>query len=118
MPVDDFNVPSIDVGSLVVIHCTNPREKHWGLLIRMDALGVVVRGLDLESVEDWLAQERGGGAPLIAPSTFFVPTHRMVRLDLDESGPVVVGYGDRFSRECDRDVRQALIGDSCAEKAN
>jgi hypothetical protein len=118
MPSDDFDIPTIDVGSLVVVHCANPREKHWGLLIRMDGLGVVLRGLDLESVEDWLAQERGGGEPLIAPSTFFLPTHRVIRLDLDDSGPVVVGYGDRFNRECDRDVRRALIGDDSPEKAN
>ncbi len=117
MTIDDFDIPTIEVGALVVVHCTNPREKHWGLLIRMDELGVVLRGLDLESVEDWLAQERSGGDPLIAPSTFFVPTHRVIRLDLDESGPVVAGYGDRFARECDRDVRRALI-DSRHEKAN
>jgi len=118
MTSDNSGSPSIGVGSLVVLHCANPREKHWGLLIKMDGLGVVVRGLDLESVEDWLAQERGGGETLIAPSTFFVPTHRLVRVDLDESGPVVEGYGDRFSRECDRDVRQALLGDCGHEEAN
>jgi len=118
MPADEFDIPTIEVGSLVVVHCTNPREKHWGLLVRMDGLGVVLRGLDLESVEDWLAQERSGGDPLIAPSTFFVPTHRMIRLDLDESGPVVAGYGDRFARQCDRDVVQALIGDDPHRKAN
>jgi hypothetical protein len=115
---DDLGCPSIGVGSLVVLHCTNPREKHWGLLLEMDVLGVVVRGLDLASVEDWLAQERGGGAPLIAPSTFFIPTHRLVRVDLDESGPVVTGYGDRFRRESGRDVRQALLGDADLEEAN
>jgi hypothetical protein len=118
MATDDFDIPSIEVGALVVVHCTNPREKHWGLLLRIDELGVVLRGLDLESVEDWLAQERGGGDALITPSTFFLPTHRMIRLDLDETGPVVVGYGDRFARECDRDVRKALIGDRSEEKAN
>jgi hypothetical protein len=118
MPNDDCDLPAIDVGSLVVLHCTNPREKHWGLLVRMDSLGVVLRGLDLASVEDWLAQERSGGDPLIAPSTFFVPTHRVVRLDLDQSGPVVVSYGDRYSRECDRDVRRALTGGVSGDKAN
>ena len=118
MPTGDFVIKSIEDGSLVVVHCANPREKHWGLLIRMDGLGVVLRGLDLESVEDWLAQERGGGDPLIAPSTFFVPTHRVIRLDLDESGPVVAGYGDRFTRECGRDVRMALAGTDRHERAN
>jgi len=118
MSTGDLDIPGIEVGALVVVHCTNPREKHWGLLIRIDELGVVLRGLDLESVEDWLAQERGGGDPLITPSTFLLPTHRVIRLDLDETGPVVVGYGDRFARECDRDVRKALIGHARDEKAN
>jgi len=118
MSSDDHGVPGIEVGSLVVLHCANPREKHWGLLVKIDDLGVVLRGLDLASVEDWLTQERGGNAPLIAPSTFFVPTHRLVRIDLDESGPVVTGYGDRFRRECDRDVRSALLGTSGRETAN
>jgi hypothetical protein len=118
MAGDDYGTLSIEVGSLVVLHCANPREKHWGLLLQIDELGVVVRGLDLESVEDWLTQERGGSAALIAPSTFFVPTHRLVRIDLDESGPVVVGYGDRFRRECDRDVRLALLGKYDHDEAN
>ena len=107
---------AIAEGSLVVVHCTNPREKHWGLVLSMDALGVVLRGLDLASVEDWLAQERGGGDTLIAPSTFFVPTHRLVRIDLDESGPVVSGYGDRFRREVGREVRDALFGGGAGER--
>jgi len=111
-------VPSVEAGSVVILHCANPREKHWGLLIQMDALGVVLRGLDLESVEDWFAQERGGGDPLLAPSTFFVPTHRLVRIDLDESGPVVTGYGERFRRENGRDVREALLGDGDHGEAN
>lgn len=118
MAAEEPGLPSIEVGSLVVLHCANPREKHWGLLIQMDGLGVVLRGLDLASVEDWLAQERGGGDPLLAPSTFFVPTHRLVRVDLDETGPVVTGYGDRFRRECGRDVREALLGESGHEEAN
>ena len=51
----------VDNGSLVVIHCANPREKMWGVLQRLDKAGVVIRGLDLESVEDWLRQEKAGG---------------------------------------------------------
>jgi len=118
MTADVPGVPGIEVGSLVVLHCANPREKHWGLLIRLDGLGAVVRGLDLESVEDWLAQERGGGDPLIVPSTFFVPSHRLIRIDLDETGPVVTGYGDRFRRESGRDVRRALTGETDIEETN
>lgn len=118
MTADGAAAPCVEAGSLVVVHCANPREKHWGLLLRMDSFGVVVRGLDLGSVEDWLAQERSGGDGLLAPSTFFVPTHRLIRIDLDESGPALVGYGERYRRETGRDVRQALTGDGVSGEAS
>lgn len=100
-----------DVGALVIVHCRDPREKMWGVLVRLDPVGLVLRGLDLDSVEDWLRQERSGGERLIAPSTCFLPTHRISRVDLDESGVAVDSYGDRYAEACGRDVREALMGD-------
>jgi len=102
-------VNTIEADALVVIHCANPREKLWGLLLRLDAVGIVLRGLDLASVEDWLRQERAGAESLIGPSTLFIPTHRVLRIDLDESNPAVESYGDRYSAACGRDVRDALV---------
>lgn len=101
----------IDVGALVIVHCREPREKLWGVLVRLDGVGLVLRGLDLDSVEDWLRQERSGGDRLIAPSTCFLPTHRIARVDLDESGVAVASFGDRYAEACGRDVREALMGD-------
>jgi len=101
----------IDAGALVIVHCRDPREKMWGVLLRLDAVGLMVRGLDLESVEDWLRQERSGEVRLIAPTTCFIPTHRVARVDLDESGAAVDSYGDRYAEACGRDVREALMGD-------
>ena len=107
----------IDSGSLVIIHCTNPKDKMWGVLLRLDATGAVMRGMDLNTVEDWLQQEKAGGTALIGPSTFFLPVHRIVRIDLDESGEVVESYGDRYRASCDRDARTALIGNPVDEDA-
>jgi hypothetical protein len=101
---------AIEPGDLVVVHCTNPREKMWGVLLRLDSVGVVVRGLDLASVEDWLRQQRTGGVAPIEPSTFFLPAHRLIRIDLDETGTLVSSYGDRYFSESGRDVREALLG--------
>ena len=95
--------------SLVILHCTNPREKMWGVLLKLDATGAVVRGMDLNTVEDWLRQERSGESALIGPSTFFIPVHRLVRIDLDESHGVLESYGDRYAAGCGRDVREALL---------
>ena len=96
-------------GSLVILHCGNPREKMWGVIVRLDHAGVVVRGLDLESVEDWMRQEKSDGEAPIAPGTFFVPMHRVQRIDLDESTAVVASYGDRFEAACGRSAREALL---------
>jgi hypothetical protein len=102
-------VDGIGKGSLVILHCGNPREKMWGVLERLDEAGVVIRGLDLESVEDWLRQEKVRGDRMIGPTTFFVPMNRVLRIDLDESTVAVEGYGDRYRTACGRDVRDALI---------
>ncbi len=99
----------IGTGSLVVVNCGNPREKMWGCIVELGGSGVVVRGLEIESVEDWLRQERSGGERQIGPSTFFIPMHRVVRIDLDESSGAVEAFADRFRTACGRDVREVLL---------
>jgi hypothetical protein len=106
----------IDSGSLVIVHCANPKEKVWGVLMRLDTVGAVIRGLDINSVEDWIRQERAGRDPGIGPSTFFLPTHRILRIDLEESHGAVEGYGDRFVALCGRDARQALLASQHGEE--
>ncbi len=100
---------AIDVGSMVIAHLVNPKEKVWGVLVRLDAVGLVVRGLDLHTVEDWLRQERREAAGLISPSSLFVPLHRVERIYLDEGTAVSESYADRYSRDCGGDVREALL---------
>jgi hypothetical protein len=99
----------IGTGSLVIVNCGNPREKMWGAVMQLDTSGVVIRGLDLEAVDDWLRQERSGGDALIGPSTFFIPMHRVVRIDLEESRGAVESIADRYRAACGRDVRDVLF---------
>ncbi len=100
----------ISVGDVVVVHCREPREKLWGLLQRLDGVGVCVRGMDLGSVEDWLIQEGSDSESVLGPSTFFLPLHRVQRMDLDESqAGGVVAFAERYRRACGRDVRDALL---------
>lgn len=99
----------IGAGSLVIVNCGNPREKMWGCVVELESSGVVVRGLEIESVEDWLRQERSGAEGLIGPGTFFIPMHRVVRIDLDESSGAVESFGDRFRAASGRDVRDVLF---------
>ena len=106
----EMSMQTVGAGALVVVHCSNPKEKLWGVLTGLDIVGVKLRGLDLSSVEDWLRQERSGADLLIRPTTLFLPMHRVLRIDLDESGGAVESYGDRYAAACGKDVCDALIG--------
>ncbi len=101
-------ITGIEAGSLVILHCQNPKEKLWGALVRLDTVGTVIRGLDLNSVEDWMRQERDGSDRLIMPTTQFYPMHRIERMYLDESSAAFEGFGDRFRATCGHDASDAL----------
>jgi hypothetical protein len=99
----------ISPGDVVVVHCREPREKVWGLLLQLDGVGVCVRGMDLGSVEDWIRQQATGGEQLLGPSTFLVPLHRVQRVDLDEvTVGGVAGFAQRYLAACGRPVSEAL----------
>ncbi len=102
---------TIEVGALVVVHCTAPREKLWGVLLRLDGVGAVIRGLDLASVEDWLRQLRSEGETLLGPSTVFIPSHRVEKIALDESSGPFTSYGERFAEVSGGDIRDVLLGE-------
>ena len=99
----------LECGNVVTVHCKDPKEKFWGLLVRLDAVGVGVRGLDLGAVEDWIRQEAGGKERLLTPSTFFLPMHRVHRIDLDEASGPVPAIADRYREATGFDVREALL---------
>ena len=71
-------------GSIVLAYLQNPREKFWGVLISIDAAGVTMRGIDLQSFDDWLRSHASAGTVEIGPSTAFYPITRVEKLLLDE----------------------------------
>jgi hypothetical protein len=99
---------SIRAGSTVVLYLHSPREKHWGLLVAVDAAGVVLRGLDLRVFDEWMRQEARGDETMIGPSTVFYPMHRVERMERDETIGSLASYADRFAREVGRTVRAAM----------
>jgi hypothetical protein len=98
----------LERGTAVVLHLQHPREKIWGLLLSLEPAGVLIRGLDLVTFEDWMRQEARGEDPDIGLATLFYPMHRVERLERDETTGPVPGYADRFRQEVGRTVREAL----------
>lgn len=73
-------------GSIVVVNLHSPREKIWGIVRNLSAIGVTIRGIDLTSFEDWVSEVAAGQAEMtMGLATFFFPMHRMERILLDTS---------------------------------
>jgi hypothetical protein len=102
----------MDTGQLVVVSCTSPREKFWGVLLQLNAVGATVRAVAVGSFEDWLRQWSAPAEQLIGPATVFLPLHRIERIEVDETSGVVEGMGERFRRVAGLEPREALMGEA------
>ena len=89
---------TIDSGSVVILHLFNPTEKFWGVLEELSSAGVVLRGLNVASFEDWVAQSASDGGGALGLSTMFVPLLRVERIFLDQQVGEAESYQQRFER--------------------
>lgn len=101
----------MDSGTIVITYLVNPTEKFWGVLQSIDGTGVVMRGLNVESFEDWIAQIVREEAQSIGMATMFVPLFRVERIFLDEQVGEVEGYSQRFERRVGMKVETFLALD-------
>jgi hypothetical protein len=94
-------------GDAVLAYLGDPPEKLFGVLHRLDAAGIVLEGVDLSSLDDWIAQvERGEEG--IGPSVLFLPMRRVEKLLLDRPSGELPSLSERFQRRVGRTVQQVL----------
>lgn len=94
--------------SIVIAHLVNPTEKFWGVLESLDQSGLVLRGISVNSFDDWMFQASRQGTQALGLSTMFVPLFRVERIFLDEQVGEVESYSQRFERQVGRPVRGFL----------
>ena len=99
---------AFEEGSAAVLYLNDPKEKIWGLVVSVSAAGVVIRGLRLDSFEDWLRQEARHEDELLGLVTSFYPLPRIERLEEDLSVGSVVSYSQRFREAVGRTVHEAI----------
>lgn len=95
-------------GAIVIVHLINPTEKFWGLLHEIGMAGVYLRGLNVGTFDDWMAQASRKGEQTLGLVTMFVPLFRVERIFLDESVGEVQSYRERFRRRVGIDVEHYL----------
>jgi hypothetical protein len=82
-------------GTIVVITLNNPREKFWGVILELNPSGVSVRGIDLNSFDDFADMVRSG-EPTV-PGAVFFPMHRVERLEIDAPSGSIPSLAGRFA---------------------
>lgn len=98
-------------GAIVIVNLVNPKEKFWGVLQSLSAVGMTIRGINLDSFEDWVRQIARGQEEeqTLDLATMFVPLFRLERLFLDEAVGSVQSYAD-FFRQVVGETPQSWLG--------
>ncbi len=84
----------LDHGAMVLVTLNSPREKFWGAVLAMTVAGVCVRGISLDSLDDFAHQIKVGESADAA--VVFFPMHRVERIELDARYGDVPSLAERF----------------------
>ena len=89
-------------GSVVLATLGHPREKFWGMVLSIDSSGVAMRGLDLNSMDNFIQLIKSGEAA--TASVVFFPMHRVERLELDIANGDIPSLGEQFLAKTGRSI--------------
>jgi hypothetical protein len=92
----------MNAGQLVLVTLQNPREKFWGMLLALTPAGASLRGVDLQSFDDFMQMVNAGEAR--AASTVFFTMHRVQRMEVDARNGGLPSLADQFTAKTGRDV--------------
>jgi hypothetical protein len=99
---------SLDPNSIVILSLHTPKEKIWGVLASMNSSGVTVRGIDLNSFDDFIRQVLDPEGERIGLPTLFFPMQRVERIALDEPHGSIPSMAGRFEQRVGRSLRDYL----------
>ena len=86
----------MEANSIVIVSLGSPKEKIWGQLLALDPQGVTVRGIELNSFDDFIRQIVAREESSVGMSQVFYPMHRVERVALDESSGSIPSLSERF----------------------
>jgi hypothetical protein len=98
----------IQQGAAVLIVLHTPREKCWGILDEVSGAGVFLRGLDLNSFDEWLSSIVHE-EPFVGVGDLFFPMWRVERISKDEATGGIPSLGEQVEQRTGRTAEE-LIG--------
>ena len=109
--MDSFGDAPFTKGAMVLVTLNTPREKFWGAVIDISPSGIAVRGIDLNSFEDFARLIKAGENA--TPASVFFPMHRVERIELDARNGDIPSLSERFENRIGQEFT-ALSGFAAA----
>jgi|SRR5579859_2578093 len=105
-PNSDAAGPFI-AGEVVLVTLNMPREKFWGVVLGISPAGIALRGMDLNSFEDFASMVKAGDA--VTPHAVFFPMHRVERAELDARNGDIPSMQERFFQKTGHDFIELFV---------
>lgn len=104
------------VGEWAIGYLQAPRERLFGRLLAIEASGVTMHALDLESWDGWMAQWSHGESGPVRPSRQFIPMSRVEKLLADEDSSEIPSLARQFQQRTERTIGEAFGATGAAER--
>ena len=98
----------MDLNSIVIVSLHSPREKIWGELVALNSAGITIRGIDINSFDDFIRQVVHPEGDRVGLPTLFFPMQRVERISLDEPSGSIPSLADLFQQKAGRTVKDYL----------
>jgi hypothetical protein len=86
----------MELNTIVILSLAAPKEKVWGQLVALNSAGVTVRGIALDSFDDFVRQIINQEETTVGMALEFFPMHRVERIASDDPSGTLPSLSDRF----------------------
>ena len=80
----------------------------WGELMQLQVAGITLRGIDLNSFDDFIRQVMEPEGARVGLPTVFLPMQRIERVALDEPTGSIPSLSEMFEKRVGRSIRDYL----------
>lgn len=98
----------MEINSIVIVSLFSPKEKIWGQLLLLESKGITVRGLALDSFDDFVSQIVNQEDTTVGMTTVFYPMQRVERIAMDEPSGSIPSLAERFHRKVGLTIQEYL----------
>ena len=98
----------MELNTIVIVSLSSPKEKIWGQLVALNSAGVTIRGIELDSFDDFMRQLLDHEEATVGLATVFYPMHRVERIAQDEPSGSIPSLADRFRAKIGLSIQEYL----------